>query len=463
MSRILIIDDDLQICRVLEKLSTRMDHEACYALTLREGLDLLSSERFDIVFLDVNLPDGNGLKAIGRIKGMPFAPEVIIMTGDSDHEGAELAMKSKAWDYIQKSGTHKDFKFSLLRALEYRQQKNSRIHQNKIHREAIVGESRQIKTSLESVSKAANTDISVLITGETGTGKELFAKAIHANSHRKNNDFIVVDCAALPEHLVESVLFGHAKGSFTGAHSDNVGLIKLADRGTLFLDEVGELPLTIQKKFLRALQEKKCRPVGSKSEIASNFRLVAATHRDLPKMVEQGLFREDFYFRIASLLIEIPPLKDRKSDILSLVAHFLNLKEEFSDDVPNRLSEDFMENLIGYNWPGNVRELLNTIDYACSEAYMDSMLFPKHLPDHIRTFNIKRKINEQKQSMPEMPLPVQSAPAAGVKLKVYIEKMKQLYVKDLMSHTNGDIRAACSISGLSRGHLYSLLKKHSLH
>ncbi|NOX33445.1 MAG: sigma-54-dependent Fis family transcriptional regulator [Deltaproteobacteria bacterium] len=462
MSKILIIDDDRLCCKALMKRFKRMNHEVDSSFTLTQGLDKLSVENFDIVFLDVNLPDGNGIEAIEVIREHAFAPEVIIMTGDSDPDGAELAIKSRAWDYIQKTSPHKEFKFSLIRALEYRQQKKSKALEKTIKRDVIKGESRQIKTCLENVSKASNNDVPVLITGETGTGKELFARAIHENSSRSRNDFIVVDCAALPEHLVESVLFGHTRGAFTGAGSDKVGLIKLADKGTLFLDEVGELPLTIQKKFLRALQEKRFRPVGSKNEVSSNFKLVAATHRDLNGMIKQGGFREDFYFRIASIRIVIPPLKDRKSDIPSLVAYQIERKSKLLYESPHEISEEFMENLFGYNWPGNVRELFNTIDYACSDAYREKILFPKHLPDHIRVFNIKRKIKKHDRSGSEPYSLEKNAPVEGLGLKDYVEKMKYKYITDLISHTRGDIKAACCLSGLSRGHLYALLKKYDI-
>ncbi|MCK5310495.1 MAG: sigma-54-dependent Fis family transcriptional regulator [Desulfobacteraceae bacterium] len=463
-SKILVIDDDSFICKVLIKRFEKMNYEAHCSSTLQQGLDKIFSDEFDVLFLDVNLPDGNGIEAIDSIREHPVAPEIIIMTGDSDPESAELAMKSRAWDYIQKSGSHKDFKFSLIRALEYRQQKQSNAQRKIIKRDSIIGDSRQITACLEKVSNASNNDSPVLITGETGTGKELFAKAIHENSSRNKNDFIVVDCAALPEHLVESVLFGHSKGAFTSADSNKTGLLKLADKGTLFLDEVGELPTAIQKKFLRALQEKKYRPVGSKKEISSNFRLVAATHRDVSKMIEHGKFREDFYFRIASLTIKLSPLKDHKSDIALLVKHHMDRKKKLYDESPHKLSNELMDDLNGYNWPGNVRELFNTIDYACSDAFNESILYPKHLPDHIRTFNIKNKIKTQKNFSPERSFQGKpmSTSVETLNLKNYIDKMKKGYVKNLMSHTQGDIKAACSLSGLSRGHLYALLKEFDI-
>ncbi len=462
MAKILIIDDDPQLCRMLAQSFTKMDHTVQYALTLTQGLETLFSDTFDVIFLDVNLPDGNGLEAIDTIRDHPALPEIIIMTGLSDPEGAELAMKSRVWDYIQKSGSHKEFQFSLTRALKYRQQKADKSREYKIKRKSIVGESRGIKACLELASKASNNDVPVLVTGETGTGKELFAKAIHENSPRQPNNFIVVDCAALPENLVESALFGHKKGAFTGADTDKAGLIEMADAGTLFLDEVGELPVVIQKKFLRVLQEKRFRPIGGKKEISSDFRLVAATHRDLPDMVKQGGFREDFYFRISSLAITIPPLRKRKEDIPLLVKHHMDKKRILFDEAPPEVSDQLVEDFLLYNWPGNVRELINALDHACSDAFYESIIFSKHLPEHIRSYNIKSKIRFSEAGDTAAAAPEKQAPVLNVNLKDYVEMAKQKYLKDLISHTRGDINTACRLSGLSRGHLYSLLKKYGV-
>lgn len=462
MSKILIIDDDHNICEVLGERFKRMDHEVHWALTLKDGLDKICSDEWDVVFLDINLPDGNGLEAIDVIKETPVAPEVIIITGENDPEGAAIAIKSKAWDYIQKSGSPKQFEFSLIRALEYRKQKHAGSQDKKIQRKSIVGESRQIKLCLRNLLKVSQNDVPVLITGETGTGKELFAKAVHENSRRHQNNFVVVDCTSLPEHLVESVLFGHSKGAFTGADSDKTGLIAMADGGTLFLDEVGELPLAIQKKFLRALQEKRIRPVGSKREISSNFRLVSATHRNLRQMVKRASFREDFYFRIASIKIDTPPLRNRKSDIPLLVKHHMDRKLKLFNELPHELSQEFMEDLFAYDWPGNVRELLNALDYACSDAFRESMLYSKHLPDHIRVSNIQDRINPQQANDSNASPPAVSPPVETLSLKEYTEKMKQGYITHLVTHTQGNIKTACRLSGLSRGHLYLLLKKYNL-
>ena len=459
MSKILIIDDDHQICNTLVKVFMRMDHEVDCSFTLEQGLNKIFTGQFDIVFLDVNLPDGNGLDAIEAILEHPFAPEVIIMTGAADSDEAELAMESKAWDYIQKSGSYKKFKFSLNRALEYRSQKRSDNHYETIERASIIGNSPQILKCLDKVSTAANNDLPILITGETGTGKELFSRAIHDNSKRSSEEFVVVDCTALPEHLIESTLFGHTKGAFTGADFAKKGLIELADKGTLFLDEVGELPLSIQKKFLRALQEKKIRPVGGSKEIKSDFRLICATHRDLSDMVKENKFREDLFFRMFSINIHLPLLKDRINDIKVLSQYHLSQCKKSCT-----MSREFLEEIEMYEWPGNVRELLNTIDLICSNVKSGSTLFPHHLPGHIRAVNIRNKFKYPSDNQASSnPLPVRKK-KTGVKrtFKEQVEKTKYEYLQDVLSTSKGNLKEACRISGLSRSQLYRLMDQYHL-
>ena len=291
------------------------------AATLKEGLEKVKSGAVDVVFLDVRMPDGNGLEVLPEIQASSGEPEVIISTGYGDADGAELAIKSGAWDYIEKSSSAKAIHLSLTRALQYRKEKKTAIVANAVRvlrRVNIIGDSPQIHACLDMVAQAAVSDINVLITGETGTGKELFAQAIHNNSARAKSSFVVVDCAALPDTLVESLLFGHVKGSFTGADKDREGLIRKADGGTLFLDEVGELPLVLQKAFLRVLQEHRFRPVGSKSEVKSDFRLVAATNRRLETMATEGTFRKDLLYRISVFALDLPPLQERLSDMKRL-------------------------------------------------------------------------------------------------------------------------------------------------
>jgi len=438
--------------------------ETFYQQTLKEGLAQIFSDTIDVVFLDVNLPDGNGLEAIKIIRQHPVPPEIIIITADENVDGAALAMQSKAWDYISKSVPYKNFQFALDRAVEYRKQKWSNRPHKKITRDTIIGESQAISKCLDKVSKAADNDFPVLITGETGTGKELFARAIHTNSNRSHAGFVVVDCAALPEHLVESTLFGHIKGAFTGADSDKEGLMTIADKGTLFLDEVGELPLGLQKKFLRALQEKRFRPLGGKKEIQSDFRLICATHRDLRTMVKENQFREDLFFRIFSINIELPRLKDRENDIEALALHQLTPKKDFPKKNTCTMSPEFLEELKMYEWPGNVRELITTINSVCCDAGDGSTLFPHYLPGHIRDYNIRKKFNtpEKKDLLTKKNSSRPQKTVNDLTFKEHIEKMKQDYLLGLLSSTNGNMKEACTRSGLSKSQIYRLMQQYNL-
>jgi len=465
MTDVLIIDDDEQVCRFLSKIFTGMGYEVSYELTLKQGLAKIFSHSVDILFLDVNLPDGNGLEAISTIRQHAFAPEIIIITADENIDGAEMAMKSRAWDYISKTGSSKNFRFALERAVEYRRQKKTKDPEGSVSREGIIGESRAISQCLEQVAKAANSDIPVLITGETGTGKELFSKAIHANSKRACAEFVVVDCAALPEHLVESTIFGHTKGAFTGADMEKTGLMKMADKGTLFLDEIGELPFDVQKKFLRALQEKKFRPLGGKTEVKSDFRLICATHRNLEDMVKENKFREDLFFRIVSMNIHLPPLKERGRDVAVLALHHINRQNDFYPKNVCNMSRAFVDELQIYEWPGNVRELFNTLDLVCAEAGDGATLFPHHLPEHIRAFNIRHKFAARGNARSSAEKTRSSAlgPAENMPpLKDHIENTKAAYLQHLLAGTRGNIKESCRISGLSRGHLYRLMQQYHI-
>ena len=287
MAHILIIDDDATFCELLSESFGRLGNTS-FCPTLREGLREASKRSYDVILLDVNLPDANGLGAIQGIRQLQGSPEVIVITGSSDPEGAETAIRSGAWDYLQKPALIMDIVLPVKRALEYRKEKSTRCHPVPFERKRIIGKGRAVSNCIDLLSQASKSDLSVLITGETGTGKELFARTLYENSDRAGQPFVVVDCGALPESLVESLLFGHERGAFTGAERSQPGLIKQADGGTLFLDEIGELPLSLQKAFLRVLQEKRFRPIGSSKEQTSDFRVVVATNRDLDEQPPRG-------------------------------------------------------------------------------------------------------------------------------------------------------------------------------
>jgi two-component system NtrC family response regulator len=315
------------------------------------------------------------------------------------------------------------------------------------------------------MAQAAGSDANVLVTGETGTGKELFAWAVHQNSRRSNKNFVVVDCASLPETLVESVLLGHRKGAYTGADRSQEGLIKQADKGTLFLDEVGELPLSIQKSFLRVLHERKFRPVGGSQELRSDFRLVAATNRDLDGQVKKGKFREDLLFRLRTLVVDLPPLKAIRGDMREMVLHYLDkLCSRYGAETKG-ISPGFWQVLHSYEWPGNVRELVQALERAIVAAQDEPTLFPKHLPHHIRIEVAKdalesgstlfRKGEGMADSGSELPT------IQEVRERVIAEAERK-YLSQLIDITGKDIREACAISGLSRSRLYTLLKKYNI-
>jgi two-component system NtrC family response regulator len=273
---------------------------------------------------------------------------------------------------------------------------------------------------------------------------------------RKDRELVTIDCAALPLTLVESVLFGHEKGAFTGADARKDGLIHQADGGTLFLDEVGELPLSIQKEFLRVLQEHRFRPVGGKSELNSDFRLVAATNRDLAAMVEKGHFREDLFYRIRALIIELPPLKDHKEDIPDLVLAHMGKVSRRNGFPLKGISTDFLEALGAYDWPGNVRELLHTIDSALAVSGNEQVLFSTHLLPHIR-IELARRALKPRAKIKGTALPL---PTMKEKRQAVLDGFERDYLWELMAQANGDISKACKISDLSRPRLYSLLKKY---
>ena len=467
MAKILIIDDDEGVCETLSGVVEQMGHNASSVSTLTHGLERISSGAFDVVFLDVRMPDGNGLDILPIIREIPFPPEVIIMTGAADPDGAELAIKSGAWDYIEKPSSLKGMTLPLIRALQYRAEKTAGKSPVALKRGDIVGNSQRMKLCFDLLAQAANSEANVLITGETGTGKELFAKAIHANSLRAHKNFVVVDCAALPETLIESSLFGFEKGAFTGADKAQVGLITQADGGTLFLDEVGELTPPLQKAFLRVLQERRFRPIGGKREIDSDFRLLAATNRDLETLAKKGQFREDLLFRLRSIVIELPVLRERKDDIKELVMHYTTRICDNYGKETKGFSPDFLDSLYAYDWPGNVRELVNTLEGAIAEAQNEPTLFPKHLPVHVRIKLARASVTKNNATALEEKL-VQHAPSP-LSFPVYrdfretaLAKAEKKYFQDLMVLTKGNIMEACRISGLGRTRLYALIKKHNI-
>ncbi len=494
MPNILVIDDDQHICETIQSLIARLNYQCSTANTIAAGLKALQEQPFDVVFLDIRLPDGNGLNALPHIRSTKDAPEVIILTGEGDPDGAELAIQGGVWDFLVKPTPIKQTTLTLKRALQYREEKqNKSAAPMVLDLENVIGSSAAMRDCFNLVAQAAITDANVLITGETGTGKELTARTVHANSLRRDNRFVVVDCASLTETLVESTLFGHRKGAFTGAQQDQDGLVKVADKGTLFLDEVGEMPLSIQKAFLRFLQERVFRPVGGTQEIKSDFRLISATNKNLDEMVERGEFRKDLLFRLKTMHIELPPLRQRCEDVKPLAMFYINrLCEQYG--VPNKgFSSDFFAMLANHDWPGNVRELFNVLERAFVASGMESMLYAMHLPQDLRIKLAKANLTRNGAcsgagmgpAAPRGPLPAEkrqapqpqgpvsektdmTALAESVlgdelpEMKDFKNMMERKYIEMLINQTQGNVQEIIRRSGLSRSHFYALLKKNNI-
>ena len=461
MPNILLIDDDRTFSEPLSFYINEIGYDCEVAGSFFQGEALASKKDYDIVLLDVFLPDMSGLDGIGRMKAMPSSPEIIIITGHGDVQGAEIALKNGAWDYLEKPVAYSRIKLLLGRAVEYRKQKLKACDQRVLHRDAIVGNSKKIMECLEVVARAANSSESVFIWGETGTGKESMAKAVHLNSNRKNFPFVTVDCTNIPANLVETLLFGHAKGTFTGADKDRAGLIQQANRGTLFFDEVGDLPLPTQKALLGVLQKKRFRPLGAKEEVACDFRIVSATNRDLKEMMAQGSFRSDLYYRLVSFSIDIPPLRERIDDIKLLVNHYVVQICEAAGIFTKGISSDFMEYLIQYDWPGNIRELINTLHTSVAHAADEPILYEQHLPLDMRLAVMRNTLQgtERKQHEAQR-IVLELNTASFPQLSTFRDIAEAKYLDRLLQLAGGKAEEAYRIAGISRSGWYHLLEKH---
>lgn len=464
MSKILIIDDDPNVTRLLTQIVTRMGHQAICADCAAKGLQAAGTGTYEVILLDVGLPDADGLEIMPDIREHAQNAEVIILTGNGDPDAAESAIRNGAWDYLVKPSPIDHIKRTIARALSHGDNKRTISLMASLKRDDLIGNSAAINATLERIAQAAASEANVLINGQTGTGKELIARTIHDNSSRCNHRFVIVDCAALPESLVESVLFGHTKGAFTGADKERQGLIRQAHGGTLFLDEIGELPLSIQKAFLRVIQERRFRPISSREEIEVNFRMISATNRDLDAMATKGQFRSDLLFRLRSFAIEAPALHQRKGDIRHLTDFYINRLSEFYGSQAKIPSRDFLEALEQYDWPGNVRELFHTLEESISMAADEPTLYPHHLPTRIRAILTRESVKASTASPAAMPndLAMRHDGRELIKFSEYRNLMERHYLEKLNRFTGGNRKQACSISGLSRTRLFELLKKHEL-
>jgi DNA-binding NtrC family response regulator len=366
MIRILIIEDEEPIRRVLVRILTEEDrqYEITEAIDGKKGFNLLEKETFDLVLCDIKMPNMDGIEVLQKANSKKISTPFIMLTGHGNVETAVEAMKLGAYDFISKPPDLNRLITAARHALE---NKSLRNENKKLKREVaqkfeIIGESKAVKEMKEMISKVAITDARILITGENGTGKELVAHQLHQQSNRRSNNFIEVNCAAIPSELIESELFGHVKGAFTSAAKDRSGKFEAANMGTLFLDEIADMSLSAQAKVLRALQEQKIQRVGNEKDISVDVRVIAATNKDLKQEILEGRFREDLYHRLAVIMIHVPSLSSRKQDIPILTEYFVSLISKEQGIEKKIFTKEALEKLNKYPWTGNIRELRNVIE-----------------------------------------------------------------------------------------------------
>ena len=444
---ILLIDDDDSLRRVIEFSLTEARYQVRTAASGEDGLRLFEEEPFDAVITDITMPGMSGMEVLARIRRVNAGIPVLIITAYGTIESAVDAMKQGAFDYITKPFNRDELRLTLDRALTMSRLTRENVElraeiQGKYRFDSIVGSSETMNEVLDMAGRVAGSDASVLITGESGTGKELLAKGIHYNSQRSDGPFVAVNCAALPENLIESELFGHVKGAFTGATRDKEGKFELASSGTLFLDEIGDLRIDLQAKILRALQERSVDRVGGSQPITVDARVLAATNKDIDQAVKEGSFREDLYYRLSVIVLHMPPLRDRREDIPLLVDHFL---KKFNPSSDVTVEPEALAALRAYGWPGNVRELENVIERA-SVLRRGAGISLAELPE---------KLTAEQTSIESIIL---NLPEAGISLE---ELEKNLIVKALEKHRGNQTRAA-EYLGITRPTLIYRMEKYGM-
>jgi DNA-binding NtrC family response regulator len=372
LGRILIVDDEESMCQYLSILLSKEGYEVVTANSGAAALRLLEEMPYDVVLTDINMPQMNGIQLLKGVKAVDSQTPVIMMTAYASEQTAIDAVNLGAFSYLQKHGKNDEFKIAVRNALQLRKtESENRTLKRELKRsrskQQIIGQSSRMRSVFKMIDKIAATPATVMINGESGTGKELVARAIHDRSHRASGPFVAINCGAIPETLLESQLFGHVRGSFTGADRDHDGFCQQANGGTIFLDEIGEMPQSTQVKLLRMLQEREVIPVGSAHAVKVDLRVIAATNRDLELEVAEGRFRTDLYFRLNVIPLHLPALRERVEDVPLLVDHFLRrfCPDEYQGGLSSILDDDALHCLQACDWPGNVRELENVIERAC--------------------------------------------------------------------------------------------------
>jgi len=453
--RILILDDEPDMIENCRRVLASAGYQCLTTTSPSEALKMIETQHPDLVLTDLRMPEMGGMEILKRAHELDPHMPVMMLTGYATVETAVAAVKAGAFDYIPKPFSNDQLKLTVERALTRRRLELENLHLREQLKgaygfENITGRSPALQQVLELVRKAARSDANILILGESGTGKELVARAIHANSPRAAQPFVAVDCASLPENLLESELFGHEKGAFTGASAVKRGLLEVAQRGTVFLDELGEMPLGLQVKLLRALQERQIRRVGGNAPIDVDIRIVAATNRDLGAMVAAGKFREDLYYRVNVVDIALPPLRDRTGDIELLANAFL---AKYGRGIVRGFEPEAMVALEMYSWPGNVRELQNVIERACALADGE-MITLAELPAQFRAPRPSTKSAPPPDAVTRLTLKEAK--------ERWVSQLEAAYVSDLLKHEGGNVSQAARKAGVDRKTLHRLLSKHGL-
>ena len=456
-ARILVVDDEPLVCRSVKKVLERSGHMVSVVYCGKDALDMIEREEFDILIVDLKMPGMDGIEVLKCVKERQPELSVLMITGYATVETAVEAMKLGALDYIPKPFSPDELSLIVDKTLETRRLRNENSLLRKrlkgVKFPGIIGESKKMRDVFELIEKVAPTSATVLILGESGTGKELIARAIYNLSKRSEKKFVPVDCGAFSPELLKSELFGHIKGSFTGAVTTKKGLLEIADGGTIFFDEIANLDIEIQGKVLRVLQEREFIPLGGTESRKVNVRVVSATNKDLKKMVGEEKFREDLFYRIYVVPIHIPPLRERKEDIPSFVYYFIQ-KFTPDDEEPFSVSPEAMEKLIDYNWPGNVRQLENIIQRAIIVAE-EKRIEPKHLPIASRTEETPHphyipKTNEGLKRMK----------------KVYrqeaVEWLERNFLIQALNRNNWNITKSANSVGMQRTNFHTLMKKYNV-
>ncbi len=444
---ILLIDDEQSMCEMVADALRPHGYEVKWTTKGSEGLEWLAEREFDAIITDLNLPGSSGLEICRRVtERVPDLP-VIVVTAFGDMQAAISAIRAGAYDFINKPLELEALAHAVKRATQHRQLRREvrRLTEEggkEWQHSELVGDSPPMKRVYDLIARVGVADASVVITGESGTGKELVARALHAGSQRADKPFVAINCAAVPANLLESELFGHVKGAFTDAKIARKGLFEQAHGGTIFLDEVGEMPEEMQPKLLRVLQERKVRPVGANAETAIDTRVVAATNRDLETEVEENRFREDLFYRLNVVQIHVPPLRARGNDILVLAQHFLKKVAPVIGKPVKSISSDAARKLLEYDWPGNVRQLENSIERAVTLARFDQITV-EDLPEKI--------VKYESTSIPDV----------DAEHMLSLELLEKRYIERVLNATDGNKTQAAKVLGLDRRTLYRKLERYA--